>query len=478
MRRPAAALALAALAPAALALALLGGCGQLAPPHVRPESPAPPVYPADYAGDPGLGTRAAAIGWHDFFADPRLAALVATALTRNRDLAVAVAQIEEARGLFRIQEAGRLPTAFLSGDASRSRVTGSGLPPATVDRLAVGVGVSAFELDFWGRVRNLTESARSQFLATVEAQRAFRLSLIRDVASTYFAVLEAAERIQLAEATVSSRAEGLRIARVRLDAGITSALDYRQAESLLTQAETELAGLRLTKIQRDNALAVLVGGPIAEPLPAGLPLVRQGSPATLAAGLPSELLTARPDILAAEERLRASRADIGAARAAFFPSISLTGSLGFASSELGKLVGSDGLTWSFGPSISLPIFNRGALRGNLSVARAREDIAIASYERAIQTAFQEVSDALAGRRYLAEQVAAQERGTVAQRQIAELAHTRYREGVVNYLEVLDAERNLFAAEQALLQLRRAEADNLVALYVALGGGGIGGVDGR
>src|SRR5690606_10731338 len=193
---------------------------------------------------------------------------------------------------------------------------------------------------------------------------------------------------------------------------------------------------------------------------------------TLMAGLPSELLVSRPDILAAEQRLRAARANIGAARAAFFPSITLTGSVGYASGELRDLVGSDNRVWNYGASVNLPIFDYGRNRGNLTVANARERIALANYERAIQTGFREVSDALAGRAHLAEQVAAQERGTAAQRHIAELARKRYREGVVNYLEVLDAERNLFAAEQALLQLRRAQADNLVGLYIALGGGGI------
>jgi len=357
---------------AILALALLGGC-QLAPRHVRPELPAPPVYPAEYAGDVSLGVRAVEIGWRDFFEDARLEALVAAALTNNRDLAVAVAQIEEARGFYRIQNADRLPAVGLSGDASRSRVGDAD----AVERYSVGVGVSGFELDFWGRVRNLSAAARSEFLATIEAQRAFRLSLIREVAATYLASLETAERIQLAEATVQSRREGLQIAKVRLDSGITSELDFRQAESLLTQAETELAGLRLTKIQRNNLLAVLVGGPIAEALPDALPLAQQASPMTLAAGLPSELLVARPDIISAEERLRAARANIGAARAAFFPSIALTGNFGYASAELGDLVGSNGRTWSFGPSITLPIFNRGRLRGNLTVAKAREDIAIA-----------------------------------------------------------------------------------------------------
>jgi multidrug efflux system outer membrane protein len=462
---------------ALLTLALLGGCRQLAPPDVRPGLPTAPAYPAEYAEDVKPGERATELGWRDFFEDPRLEALIKAALSQNRDLAVAVAQIEEARGLYRIQNAERLPTVGLSGDATRSRVVAgaAGVPgpeSTTINRYSIAVGLTAFELDFWGRVRNLSEAARSEFLASVGAERAFRLSLIRQVASTYLASLEAAERIRLAQATVESRTQALQIARVRLDAGITSALDFRQAESLLTQAETELAALQLARAQSENVLAVLVGGPVPGQLPDPLPLERQAGATTLAAGLPSDLLVARPDIVAAEERLRAARANIGAARAAFFPSIALTGNFGFASTALGDLVGSDGLTWSFGPSITLPLFNRGRLHGNLTVAEARENIAIATYERTIQGAFQEVSDALAGRRYLAEQVAAQARGVAAQRQIADLARTRYREGVVGYIEVLDAERNLFAAEQALLQLHRAEVDNLIGLYVVLGGGRI------
>lgn len=456
------------------ATALLGGC-QLAPPHERPAPPTASGYPAAYAGDATLGVRATDIGWRDFFADPRLDQLVATALQRNHDLAVSVAQIEEARGLYRIQDAERLPQLGATADATRSRVPGGdlGVPgagPITANRFSVGVGVTGFELDFWGRVRNLSEAARSEYLATVQAERAFRLTLIRDVASTYFASREAEERIELAEATVKSRQEGLRLAKRRLDAGVTSALDFRQAESLLTQAETELAALRLAKAQSDNFLTVLTGGPIAEPLPQPLSLASQKNGTTIAAGLPSELLVARPDVLAAEERLRAGRANIGAARAAFFPSISLTGNAGFASSELDGLFGGDSFTWSFGPSISLPIFNWGALQGNLTVARARENIQIATYERTVQGAFQEVADALAGRRYLSDQVAAQMRAVDAQRAIAEIARIRYREGVANYLEVLDAERNLFTAEQTLIATRRSELENLVSLYVALGGG--------
>lgn len=458
--------------------ALLGGC-QFAPPHERPVAPTASGYPAAYAGDVALGVRATEIGWRDFFADPRLDQLVATALQRNRDLAVSVAQIEEARGLYRIQDAERLPQLGATADFTRSRTSagdiggGTGAPTGgsvTFNRYSVGVGVTGFELDFWGRVRNLSEAARSEYLATIQAERAFRLTLIRDVASTYFAGREAEERIELAEATLKSRQDGLRLAKRRLDAGVTSALDFRQAESLLTQAETELATLRLAKAQSDNFLTVLVGGPITETLPQPQSLAAQKNGTTIAAGLPSELLVARPDVLAAEERLRAARANIGAARAAFFPSISLTGNAGFASSDLDGLFSGDSFTWSFAPSISLPIFNWGALKGNLTVAKARENIQIATYERTVQGAFQEVADALAGRRYLSDQVAAQMRAVDAQRGIANIARIRYREGVANYLEVLDAERNLFTAEQALIATRRSELENLVSLYVALGGG--------
>jgi len=462
------------------AAGLLAG-RQMAPPHVRPSLPTAADFPAEYveptAGDVTPGQRAVDIGWRDFFADRQLAQLVATALAHNRDLAIAVARIEEARGLYRIQDADRLPTLAASADAARSRTPGAatgiaGAPSTIANRYSVGVGVTGFELDFWGRVKNLSEAARSQYLASIQAERAFRLTLIRDVASTYFAVREAAERIALAEATVRSRQEGLRIAKRRLDAGVTSALDFRQAESLLTQAETELTSLRLAKAQSDNFLAVLTSGPVVADLTAALPLAEQKSGPGMIAGLPSDLLVTRPDVLAAEESLRAARANIGAARAAFFPNIALTGSLGFASTALDNLFGDDGFSWSFGPSISLPIFNHGRLSGNLTVARAREDIAVASYERTVQQAFREVADALAGRRWLAEQVAAQMRATEAQRQIAHLARTRYREGVANYLEVLDAERNLFTAEQALIEIHRGEMDNLVSLYIALGGGAL------
>jgi multidrug efflux system outer membrane protein len=458
----------------ALLAGLLGGC-QLAPRHETPPLPTAAHYPPRYA-DLRQGAAAPEIPWRTFLRDPQLQARIGAALQHNRDLRIAVARIEEARGQFRIQRAGRYPTLGVTAEASRGRFASFGTAPAggsgeVSELYSVGLGVSAFELDFWGRVRNLGEAARSRFFATLEAQRAFRLSLMANVAASHLALHGLEARIELAEATLQSRRDGLRIARVRFDAGITSALDLNQADALLSQAETELARLRLAAAEERNLLVLLVGSePDPTPPATGRPLAEQIDAAPLSAGLPSDLLLARPDIRAAERRLRAARADIGVARAAFFPQISLTGSLGYLSTELGDLVSRDNRTWSIGPSLSLPLFDFGRNRGNLTVAEAREHIAVAEYEKAIQTAFREVADALAARRYLAEQHAAQARNLATLQRIAELASDRYAEGVVNYLQVLDAERERFAAEQALIQVQSAQAQNLVALYIALGGG--------
>ena len=465
-----------------LLISVLTGC-QLAPSHEQPPSPTAAQYPTEYRPMDGE-VLATEIDWREFLEDPRLELYIETALRRNRDLQIAVARIEEARGQFGVQGAERYPTLAASTDASRGRFpvgsagaaggassrAAGGASSQITEQFSVGLGISAFELDFWGRVRNLTEAARTQYLSTVEAQRAFRLSLIADVASTYLAVRGAEARIDLAEATLQSRRDGLRIARVRFEAGITSALDLNQAQALLTQAKTELASLHLIRAEQSNYLTQLLGGPLEQPLPAPLPLTEQIEPLRLDAGLPSELLLVRPDILGAELNLRAARANIGVARAAFFPQISLTGSFGYISNELDNLVSRDNRTWSIGPSLYLPLFDFGRNRGNLTVAEARENVAVAEYESAIETAFREVADALAGRRYLAEQVAAQEENVATLRRIADLARERYAEGVVNYLQVLDAERNLFDAEQAFIEVKRAQVQNLVSLYIALGGG--------
>ena len=464
----------------ALASTMLAGCASMAPDHVRPAPATTPAFDSEYLPDGEV--VASQLSYREWFVDPRLQGLVALALENNRDLLAATARIEQARARYRIEDSRRLPDIVADASAVRTRQplsanpaldTGDveGAPDAiTFNRFDVGVGVSAFELDFWGRVASLSDAARAEYLATVAAQRAFYLSLIADTATTYYEIVETEEQIALAEATAESRREGLRIAKVRLDNGVTSALPFRQAETLLTQAEQRLAAEQLTLARLHNQLAVLVGGTIADPLPDGLTLAQQGDERRLAAGLPSTLLFVRPDIVAAEEQLRAARANIGAARAAFFPTISLTGNTGFSSSSLDDLFSGSGWGWSFGPAISLPIFDWGAREANLALAQALEVEQVANYDRTVQGAFREVSDALAGRRWLAEQVATLERAVIAQERIAHIARLRYREGVANYLEVLDAERNLFNARQELLATERALLQNRATLFVALGGG--------
>lgn len=457
----------------ALVVLALSGCVNMAPDHERPALATANAYAPQLRPD---GTVvAASLSYREWFSDPRLVALVDTALTQNRDLLAATARIEQARAQYRIQDSRRLPTPVANAAASRSRTPLATIAPGasgstTADRFEVGVGVSSFELDFWGRIANLSDAARAQYLAAEANQRAFYLSLIADVASTYFALLEAGEQIDLAQATLESRQAGLRIAQLRLDAGVTSALPFRQAETLLTTAEQQLAAQRLSQARLRNQLSVLVGGSPRTDLPSGLPMEAQENGVLLSAGLPSDLMYVRPDVIAAEEQLRAARANIGAARAAFFPSISLTGSAGFASRDLDGLFKGDGFTWSFGPSISLPIFDWGARQSDLDLAKAREVEQVALYEKAVQVAFREVSDALAGRRWLAEQVAAQKQGVEAQEHIAHLARLRYREGVADYLAVLDAERSLFSAQQQLLTTQRAFLQNSTTLFVSLGGG--------
>lgn len=464
----------------ALASTLLAGCASLAPEHTRPDLATVPVFDPEYRPDGEV--IASQLSYRDWFTDPRLAALITSALENNRDLLASTARIEQARARYRIQDSRRLPTVVADAAGTRTRQplnvnplftqnSGGDAPSAiTFDQFDIGVGISAFELDFWGRIANLSEAARAEYLSTVAAQRAFYLSLIADTSTTYFEIIETQEQIALAEATAESRREGLRIAKLRLDNGVTSALPYRQAETLLTQAEQQLASERLSLAQLRNQLAVLVGGVVPADLPEGLTLAQQGDDRRLAAGLPSDLLLVRPDIVAAEEQLRAARANIGAARAAFFPTISLTGNAGLSSASLDDLFSGDGFGWSFGPSISLPIFDWGAREADLDLARALEVEQVANYDRTVQTAFREVSDALAGRRWLLEQIETLERAVDAQNRIARIARLRYREGVADYLEVLDAERNLFGARQQLLAIQRAWLQNRATLFVALGGG--------
>jgi multidrug efflux system outer membrane protein len=478
------------LVTALAATTMLAGCN-FAPQYRQPVAPVSQTFPEAVAAPGSL--LATEIGWREFFGDARLETYIAAALANNRDLAQSVARIEQARAQYRITDAQRLPELGLQAGATRTRTPlnslgfgdaltgggggdGSGEPAAEspdsiqVTQLNVGVAVTSFELDFWGRVRNLSEAARARYLATVEAERAFRLSLVSQVAATYLSIRAGEERIALAERTLQGRREGLRIARLRMERGVTSSVDFDQSTLLVTQAEAELAELRRTTGQSENLLTVLIGGPLNGPLPEARPLSQSAQFNAIDPGLPSALLANRPDILGAELQLRAANADIGAARAAFFPNISLTGNYGFASPDLGGLFSGSAQSWSFGGALNLPIFDWGRREANLQLTRAQADELVASYQRTVQEAFREVADALVARRRYAEQIDAQTRAVEAQRRLARTAQLRYQNGISIYLEVLDAERNLFAAEQQLLALRSAELQNGVSLYVALGGG--------
>ncbi|MET0268923.1 MAG: efflux transporter outer membrane subunit [Sphingomonas sp.] len=461
------------------AATLLAGCN-LAPPYRQPPPPVPAAFPT--APVATVTRRAIELGWRDYFGDEQLKTMIAAALANNRDLAQSLARVAQARAQFRIQDSQRLPQVDLNGGYTRSRqpiaslgfddVIGAGDSPNAIvfQNYTANVGVASFELDLWGRVRNLSDQARAQFLASVQGARTFRLSLISQVAAAYYSLRSGEERIALARDTLAGRIEGVRIAKRRLDAGVTSTVDYDQTVLLQTQAEVELAELQRTTEQSRNLLTVLVGGPIAATLPEPRPLADAGQFRGLEPGLPSDLLTDRPDVLEAEFNLRAANANIGAARAAFFPQISLTGTYGFASPALGDLFQGSKKAWSYGGTLGLPIFDWGRRRAELRLSRAQADELSATYQSVVQQAFREVADALVARRFYADQLDAQAQTVATQQRLARTARRRYDQGLSIYLEVLDAERNRFAAQQTLIDLRSAALQNGVSLFVALGGG--------
>lgn len=451
----------------AISLLALAGCS-FAPEHVRPAMPVPDQYALTAAHDSSV----ASLGWRDYFRDASLQALVDEALANNRDIRIASARVAEARASWRIEGAALYPELNAVGTGTRGRTLFNlptvGATPVDVRQISAQLSAS-WEIDFWGRLRNLRDAARWQYLATEEARRAVATDLIAQVANGYLLEREYEERSALARQSISTREEALRILRRRYEVGSGSKLDMTQAQTLLAQAETVLQSLEQDRDINRNALALLVGQPVdIAPGPLGMAAIEPH--VAIPAGLPSELLTNRPDIVGAEYRLRAAGANIGAARAAFMPNISLTGAYGTMSDKLDGLFSGGSEAWSFSPTISLPLFNAGRLKGNLDVARARQELAVAEYEQAIQRAFRDVSDALVRRRQLALQIDTTARLLDAQRERARLAQLRFDNGRSAYLEVLDAQRDLFEAEQGLVQLRRAEMASAVTLYSALGGG--------
>jgi len=453
-------------------ITVLAGCS-LSPFYERPALPTAAVYPGVNGAATQTTLGIAQLGWREFFTDAGLRELIAQALVNNRDLRIAVQRVEEARGLYGIQRADRLPNISAGATGSRVRVpadlsyTGSAV---TSDQYEATLNLNTWELDFWGRVRNLTTAALEAYLATEEARRAVAISLVEQIANTYLLERELDERIAIAQQTLISREDSYRIARRRYEVGYASKLDAVQAETLLNQARADLAALMRQRDQNRNALTLLVGVPLTDFETRPLSLIEAGFVREISVGLPSDLLINRPDILAAEHQLKVANANIGAARAAFFPRIVLTGNFGTASAELSGLFAAGSAIWSFSPSLTLPIFDGGRNRANLDVSAARRNLAVADYERTIQGAFREVSDALAERHWLTEQVAAQQATLAAQIERARLAWLRYQNGAAPYLEVLDAERDRFVAEQALVQVRRALLGSSVNLYAALGGG--------
>jgi outer membrane protein, multidrug efflux system len=449
-----------------LAAGVLGGCS-LAPKYERPDAPVAATYPTEAAtGD------ASATGWRDFFPDQRLQLLIETALENNRDLRIAALRIEEARAQYNIQSADLWSTLNATASAARSRTPG-GLTlsgNSTVNSsYQVGLGLAAFELDFFGRVRSLNNAALAQYLATEEASRAAHITLIAEVAKAYLAERAFSEQYELARKTLESRANAYKLAKQRFEVGASSALDLRQNEVLVQSARASLATLTRQRAQAANALTLLAGKPLTD-LPAASVLSEQNIVTEIPAGVPSDLLERRPDIRAAEQRLQAANANIGAARAAFFPRISLTASTGTASNALSGLFESGSRSWSFAPQLVLPIFDAGRNSANLSLAEVRNNVAVADYEKAIQIAFREVADALAARATLDEQIDAQRAVQEAQAERLKLADLRYQSGVASSLEVLDAQRELFSAQQALVQARLLRLTNAIDLYRSLGGG--------
>ena len=459
---------MAALATALAATLALAGCASMAPPYAPPPLPVAAQYPDT---DPA-GAHAADIAWQAYFADARLQALIAQALASNRDIRIAALRVEEARAAYGIQRAEQFPTIALGASGSRARVPGdlsvTGRP-MTSAQYQTGLNVSAWELDFWGRVRSLKDSALQTLLASDEARRAVGEALVAQVANGYLGLRELDERVALARATVDSRAESLRIFTRRFEVGSISKLDLTQVETLLSQALSLSAQLEQARAVQAHALAQLVGGPVDL-----TPDTRRFDDASvlqpLHAGLPSALLTQRPDLMAAEHQLRAAQANIGAARAAFFPTISLTAAYGTASAELSGLFDSGSGAWNFAPRLVLPIFDAGRIRANMDLAEVRRDVAVANYEKSVQGAFREVADALSNRRWLALQVDIGKTTLAAQSERARLAKLRYDNGAAPYLEVLDAQRDLLTVEQQLVQTRRALLSSQVSLYAALGGG--------
>jgi multidrug efflux system outer membrane protein len=472
----------------------LPGC-TLEPHYVRPQPAVTQQWPAAPAGDEKSAASsaqaaaeasqrsAAQIGWREFFTDPKLQTLIEQALQHNPDAQVATLNIEAARAQYQIQRAALFPkisasateqvqrfptgvTPIAGGAGGATAATGSGL----FRFYDLGVGFTSYELDLFGRIRSLKHSRLQQYLGFVETRRSTQISVIAEVASAYLTWLADQKLLRITLDTLNSQQESLKLVRMSFDGGVATALDLHQAETTVATAQANLAQYRRQVAQDQNALVVLLGAPIPSESTAEEDLDEEKLLTDLPAGLPSDILVQRPDILAAEHNLIAANANIGAARAAFFPSILLTGSYGTASTQLSGLFQPSSQAWTFSPQISLPIFAGGANVASLDLAKVQKNILVVQYQQAIQNGFREVADALAGRATLDSQLAADTVLVEASSESFRLSNMRYTGGVDNYLGVLDAQRILYTAQQSLVSVQLARLQNLVTLYKALGGG--------
>ncbi|MGF6590778.1 AdeC/AdeK/OprM family multidrug efflux complex outer membrane factor [Pseudomonas sp. 2835] len=452
---------------------ILGGCS-LIPDYQTPESPVAAQWPQGPAYSPTESAEVAAAeqGWRQFFHDPALQQLIQTALVNNRDLKVAALNIDAYRAQYRIQRADLFPAVSANGSGSRQRMpanmsqTGeSGI----TSQYSATLGVSAYELDLFGRVRSLTEQQLEIYLSSEEARRSTQISLVASVANAYFTWQADQALLKLTEDTLKTYEESYQLTSRSNEVGVASALDLSQARTSVEGARVKLAQFQRQVAQDLNSLTVLLGTGV----PANLPTAQKLDSDLLAevpAGLPSDLLQRRPDIQEAEHLLKAANANIGAARAAFFPSISLTANAGTLSPDMGGLFKGGSGTWLFQPQINLPIFNAGALRASLDYSKIQKDINVAKYEKTIQTAFQEVSDGLAARQTFNQQLQAQRDLVAANQDYYRLAERRYRIGIDSNLTFLDAQRQLFNTQQSLISDRLSQLVSEVNLYKALGGG--------
>jgi multidrug efflux system outer membrane protein len=459
------------------AVLVFSGCTMI--PHY--ERSAAPIA-TNYARASAINSNlpAAELSWTNFIAEARLAKLIALALTHNRDLRVVVLNVEQSRAQYRISRAALLPTVDATGSFTRSKTSALGVVPSasgssanssiTSSEWSASVGTTDYEVDLFGRIRSLNKEALEKYFSTIEARRSAQITLVAEVATQYFALCQAQEQIGLARQTLEAVQQSYTLNRATFDAGASTELDLRTAEGQVQTAKVNILDYERQMRQAENALTLLVGEPIPADLPAGGSFNSTNLLAPIAAGMPSELVERRPDILEAEHTLKAANADIGSARAAFFPRITLTTSIGTTSSQFSQLFRSGTGVWSFAPQVTLPIFEGGQLRADLDSSKINRSIEVANYEKAIQTAFREVADALDGNTAYAAEITAQTTLIAAQNRRYELANDRYRQGEDTYLNVLSAQQDLYSAQQNRLLTQYNLLASEVSLYKALGGG--------